>query len=69
MMPGLRLQWMAEAVAADTHLALLGIKIGETALWEYLFISICPNDGSGFYFCGDRWSGEKAGACERNCLP
>lgn len=40
-MPGLRLQWMAEAVAADTHLALLGIKIGEPALWEYYVVDKC----------------------------
>lgn len=33
-MPGLRLKWKAEAVAADTHLALLGIKIWEPAFWE-----------------------------------
>ena len=32
-MPGLRSQWKAETVAAVTHLALLGVKNGETALW------------------------------------
>lgn len=35
-MPGLRQQWKAEAVAADTPLALLGVKIWGTALWDFL---------------------------------
>ena len=34
LMPGLRLQWKAEIGAAVTHLALLGVKIWETALWD-----------------------------------
>ena len=34
-MSGLRLQWKAETGAAVTHLALLGVKIWETALWDF----------------------------------
>ena len=34
-MPGLRLQWKAESMAAVTHLASLGVKIRETALWGF----------------------------------
>ena len=30
------LQWKAERAAAVTHLALLGVKIQETAFWVYL---------------------------------
>ena len=33
-MPGRRLQRKAEDMAADTHLALLGVKMQETAFWE-----------------------------------
>ena len=32
-MPGLRLQWKAVSSIAVTHLALLGVKIQETAFW------------------------------------
>ncbi len=39
-MSGLRLQWKTKVVAADSHLALLGLKIWGTALWEFLFLII-----------------------------
>lgn len=51
-MSGLRLQWKAEAVAADAHLALLGLRIRETALWEYYEIQEEVWNVSGLlFFC------------------